>query len=171
MVFVVCFFFFTLMALTDQQIFGIFEQRCILDFSHVFDYSFRDVSQPMYFRDAKPHCNSKRLKDLIQEFGSISSLRCNATGSKVAITCLKVFQNARVVYYCCAFTICTLTCVQLKLNCISMRCFFLEVQLYVITRQVRFSRHFTSLCHFSSLQNIFTKPASSYHVGRRMLVL
>ena len=43
-----------------------------------------------FFRDAKPHGKIRKLGELIPDFGSISSAACNAPGTKVAITCLKV---------------------------------------------------------------------------------
>ena len=53
----------------------------------------------MCFREAKPHSKTKKLWDFIPNFGSISSASCNATGTKVAITCLKVVSVMLFIYF------------------------------------------------------------------------
>nr|CAB3255295.1 intraflagellar transport protein 140 homolog [Phallusia mammillata] len=40
-------------------------------------------------RDAKPHCSTKSMADMIEDFGSLQMVVCNRNGSKVAVICMK----------------------------------------------------------------------------------
>ncbi|XP_010618814.1 intraflagellar transport protein 140 homolog isoform X3 [Fukomys damarensis] len=52
-------------------------------------------------REAKVHCNCRNLAELIPGVGSIVSLRCNASGSKISILLSKVdnIPDSRICFY------------------------------------------------------------------------
>ncbi|KAM4819952.1 intraflagellar transport protein 140 homolog [Thomomys bottae] len=62
---------------------------CILDICGTFLVVGTDLAHFKSFdlsrREAKVHCNCKNLAELVPGMGAISSLRCNASGSKISI--------------------------------------------------------------------------------------
>ncbi|XP_006901968.1 PREDICTED: intraflagellar transport protein 140 homolog [Elephantulus edwardii] len=78
---------------------------CLLDICGSFLVVGTDLAHFKSFdlsrREAKVHCNCKNLAELVPDVGAISSLRCNANGSKITLLLVKPDSSpdSRICFY------------------------------------------------------------------------